>query len=235
MNTEAARPQQPDSPQTDAACDRWFETYRDGPVQTRWTSVPLQAGDVAPSPKLTDARTEQTVTLDRYWDDGPALVIFWRHFGCGCGRERAALLIEEMDLYRPLKAKVVMICQGEPERAQTYLQANFIPDDVAVLVDANEEAYRAFDITDCGPIEVLFDATDEYLKRDLDAGQSLAKERKASGMPLVDNAWLLPAEFVIAENGLIAYTYRHQFCENWIDPRVHVAAIRTSRGDFETN
>ncbi len=53
MSAKVFWPQQPDSPQTDAACDRWFGTYRDGPVQARWTSAPLQAGDVAPSPELT--------------------------------------------------------------------------------------------------------------------------------------------------------------------------------------
>lgn len=226
-------PQQPDSPLTDAACDRWFEHYETGPVRRRWHSLPLQAGDAAPSPMVIDARTGADVLLDQCWANGPALIIFWRHFGCSCGRDRAERLIAEMDLYRPLGATVAMICQGEPERARVYIAANSIPDDVAVLLDPTEEAYRAFDITDCGPLEVFFDAPDDYLRRDLEAGRAIAQARKEAGMPVVDNTWLLPAEFVIAEGGTVVYTYRHQFCENWIDPRVHVAAIRVARGEFE--
>lgn len=232
MTLPIITPQQPDSPQTDAACDRWITQYLAGPQVTRWTSPPLQADDPAPSLAVIDARTGATLTLDHCWSNGPALLIFWRHFGCSCGRDRATRLIEEMELYRPLGVTVAMICQGEPERAQVYLNANRIPDDVLVLLDSNEAAYRAYGIVDCGPIEVFFDAPDEYLRRDEAAGRAISQARKEAGMPVVDNTWLLPAEFVIAPDGKVVYVYRHQFCENWIDPRVHVAAIRTANGEF---
>lgn len=225
-------PHQPDTPETEAACERWFEHYDRGPEHTRWLAVPVQAGDRAPSPTLVDARTGEPRPLATTWSEGPALILFWRHFGCSCGRDRAARLIDEMDLYRPLGAAVVMVCQGEPDRARVYLEANAIPDDVQVLLDPSEEAYRAYGIVDCGPLEVFFDAPDEYMRRDRDAARAIAEVRKAAGMPLVDNTWLLPAEFVVASDGTLVYAYRYQFCENWIDPRVHVAAIRTAKGEF---
>lgn len=225
-------PQQPDSPATHAACARWIDLYLRGPQITRWVDVPVQAGDVAPLADLVDARTGAVRRLSELWSGHPALLIFWRHFGCSCGRDRAAKLIEEMELYRPLGATVAMICQGEPERAQVYLEANGIPDDVVCLLDSTEATYRAYGIVDCGPLEVFFDAPDEYLRRDEEAGRAIAKARRDAGMPVVDNTWLLPAEFVIAPDGKITYVYRHQFCENWIDPRVHVGAIRTANGEF---
>ena len=111
------------------------------------------------------------------------------------------------------------------DREQDHKSIRFhAVEEVYELIDAIESEDDHEMLEECGDLllQVVFHC-------------QLAKERKASGMPLVDNAWLLPAEFVIAENGLITYAYRHQFCENWIDPRVHVAAIRTALGDFETN
>lgn len=223
---------QPDTPETAAACARWAKHFSLGPQETRWTKVPLQVGDLAPSVPLVNARTKSTEEISDYWSRKPALLLFWRHFGCGCGRERSTKLIEEMNLYRPLGVNVVIIGQGEPERANVYLQANKIPDDVSVLLDATESAYRAYGILDCGPLEVLFDAPDEYLRREAAAAENIIRVRQDAGMPLVDNPWLLPAEFVISTKGEVVYAYRYQFCENWIDPRVHVGAIRIANGEL---
>lgn len=223
---------QPDTPETAAACDRWLANFTSGPRITRWEKIPLQVGDPAPTMTLTNARTAAMEDLSSYWASTPALLLFWRHFGCGCGRDRSQRLIEEMNLYRPLGVNVVMICQGEPERAQVYLEANQIPDDVHVLLDTTESIHRAYDIVDCGPLEVLFDAPDEYLRRDLDAAHTIVAARQEAGMPLVDNPWLLPAEFVVSSEGTLVYVYRYQFCENWIDPRVHVGAIRIAKGEL---
>lgn len=224
---------QPDTAATADACQSWFTHFERGPIHTRWNTLPVQTGDRAPSLPLVDARTGKTVELSETWSKSPALILFWRHFGCGCGRDRSARLIEEMNSYRPLGVQVTMICQGEPERAKYYINANKIPDDVQVLLDSEEKAYRAYGILDCGPLEVLFDAPDEYLRKEPESVRRLAKSRQEAGMPLVDNPWLLPGEFVVNQNGGLVYCYRYQYCENWVDPRVHIGAIRTAKGEFQ--
>ena len=169
--------------------------------------------------------------LSSAWADGPALLLFWRHFGCSCGRDRAARLIAELPAYRAAGASVTLIGQGEPERTLVYAAANAIPDEVRLLCDPEERAYEAYGLLEGTPVEVLFDAPDEYLRCDIDAGRSLFEAREAAGRPMVDNPWLLPGEFVVAQDGSLVTTYRFQFCEHWIDPRVNVAAIRSATGE----
>ena len=224
---------QPVGPETDAASRQWHEHWRRGPTRTRWSELPPQAGDAAPSLELVDARSGRSIALAELWSDRPALLLFWRHFGCSCGRDRAARLRAEYDDYVGAGARVALIGQGEPERTVTYAEANELPAGMPLLCDPDERAYRAYGLLEGRPIEVLFDAPDEYLRCAPTAGQSLADQRAEQGRPMVDNPWLLPGEFVVDTAGRLVTAYRFQFCEHWIDPRVNVAAIRLAAGELK--
>jgi peroxiredoxin len=230
MTTTSVR-QPPLTPETEAAGRQWQDRWATGPRRTRWTSLPVQPGDQAPSLDLVDARLGCVVPLASAWAGGPALLLFWRHFGCSCGRDRAARLIDEMPAYRAAGASISLIGQGERERTLVYAAANAIPDEVRLLCDPEERAYEAYGLLEGTPVEVLFDAPDEYLRCDIDAGRSLFEARESAGRPMVDNPWLLPGEFVVAQDGSLVATYRFAFCEHWIDPRVNVAAIRSATGE----
>jgi peroxiredoxin len=166
------------------------------------------------------------------WAEGPALLLFWRHFGCSCGRDRAARLADEYAGYRRAGARVALIGQGEAERTLAYSAANELPGDMPLFCDPQEVAYRAYGLLEGGPAEVLFDAPDEYLRCEPDAGSSLFEARREAGRPMVDNPWLLPGEFVVDASGRIVTAHRYQFCEHWLDPRVHMAAIRQATGEL---
>ena len=194
--------------------------------------MPPQRGDPAPSMDLLEARSGRSVSLSSMWANGPALLLFWRHFGCSCGRDRASRLRDEYDGYCAAGANVVLIGQGEAARAAVYATAHAVPADVPLLCDPDERAYRAYGLLEGGPIEVLFDAPDEFLRCKPEAGRSLFEQRAERGMPMVDNPWLLPGEFVVGPDGRLVAAYRFQFCEHWIDPRVNVAAIRYAGGDL---
>ena len=226
--------QQPESIETDVAVRDWLDHWRTGPTRTRWTELPPQPGDRAPSLELVDARSNERVELEATWSDRPALVLFWRHFGCSCGRDRAARLRDEHDAYVAAGARIVLIGQGEPERTRVYAAANRIPDDVVLVCDPDERAYRAFGLLEGGPIEVLFDAPDGYLRCEPALGQEMSDARRTAGRPNVDNPWLLPGEFVVATDGRLVSTYRFAHCEHWIDPRVNIAAIRFATGELST-
>jgi peroxiredoxin len=233
MTTDQAIPrQQPDGPETDAARQQWLDRWATGPRRQRWTELPPQRGDRAPSPALLEARTGAVVSLDTLWSDRPALLLFWRHFGCSCGRDRAARLRAELGDYTSAGARVVLIGQAERERTLWYADANGIPADVPLICDPDETAYRAYGLLEGGPIEVLFDAPDEFLRCDAEAGRRMAAERLELGRPSVDNPWLLPGEFVVATDGRLVTAYRFAHCEHWIDPRVNVAAIRFATGEL---
>ena len=224
--------QQPDTPETDAASRDWLDLWRSGPRRQRWTELPPQRGDPAPDLVLLDARSGESGPMSRLWAEGPALLLFWRHFGCSCGRDRAERLRRELPDYLAAGATVALIGQGERDRTLVYASANELPEVVALLCDPAEDAYRAYGLLEGGPAEVLFDAPDEYLTCQPEIGAGMAAERRALARPVVDNPWLLPGEFVVGPDGRLVTTYRFQFCEHWIDPRVNLAAIRFASGDL---
>jgi peroxiredoxin len=217
--------------QVQAAEEEWMQGWKHGPKRLRWTRLPPQVGDSAPTFELPD-QTGKTVKLADLWSDKPALILFWRHYGCGCGMDRAKLLQEEYADYVAAGANVVIIGQGEPERAAAYAEKYGLPD-VPILADPDFKVYEAFGLVEGKPSQILFDAPDAFLCLDYEAGVRLAKERREADRPLVDNSWLLPGEFVIDREGGIQLTYRYNYCEDFPDHRVLVAAIREANGEFE--
>lgn len=213
--------------QMKAAEDEWLKGWKRGPQRLRWTDIPLQVGDQAPDFELPDS-AGRTVRLSTFWQDRPALILFWRHYGCGCGIDRAAMLTKEFSEYRDAGASVLIIGQGEPERASAYAKKYDLPD-IPILCDPDFDSYKAYGLVEGKPSQILFDAPEEFLDRDLDAGVRLAEERRKLGRPLVDNSWLLPGEFVIDSRGIVRLAYRYNYCEDFPDHRVLTAAIREAK------
>ncbi len=206
-----------------AAEEESFEMWQRGPVRTRWNKIPLQAGDQAPDFELKDSSGDPTM-ISKFWNGKPALLLFWRHYGCSCGRDRAARLQNEFARYVELGANVLVIGQGEPERAAQYAEKNSIP--CPVLCDPTYMVYQAYDLLEGKTSQILFDATDEHLKCDLKTGKELYGSRHGTERAMVDSPWQLPGEFVVDQNGLIRLAYRYQYCEDWPNPLVLIAGIK---------
>jgi peroxiredoxin len=124
---------------TKAAEERWKAGWAAGPTRTRWTSLPPQPGDRAPDANLADHSGART-SLSSLWNDAPVLLLFWRHFGCSCGMDRAARLRTELADYRAAGAKVAIVGQGEPERAARYRERQQL--DVPILCDPDRSTIR---------------------------------------------------------------------------------------------
>jgi peroxiredoxin len=208
----------------EAAEQEWKDGWKRGPQRVRWTELPLQVGDQAPDFELA-ASSGETMKLSNLWDNGPALILFWRHYGCSCGIDRAERLKAEYSDYIGSGAKMAIIGQGEPRRAAAYARKYALPP-VTILSDPEFETYMAYGLLEGKPSQILFDAPDEYLDLDLNAGMELAEARRKAGRPLVDNSWLLPGEFVVDRFGEVRLTYRYNYCEDFPDHRVLLAAIR---------
>jgi len=211
------------SMQNNIAEKQWLEHWKNGPQRLRWNELPLQTGDKSPDFQLLD-QTGNEVNLSDYWKDGPALIIFWRHNGCSCGRDRAKRLAQEIEEYERLGAKVVIIAQSEPERSTIYQQQNKIT--VSILSDTKEEVYKAFGVLEGKPSQIVYDAPDEFLQIQYQAGVDLMNARRNTNGAVVDNPWLLTGEFVVDKTGEIRLAYRYQYCENFPDPRIHYGAIK---------
>jgi peroxiredoxin len=209
--------------QIEAAEKEWLELWKKGPTRLRWTKVPLQVGDLAPDFELQDT-SGKSVHLRDFWRNGPALIMFWRHYGCSCGVDRANSLKNEYDDYIKLGASVVVIGQGEPERSKEYSQRNGIP--CSVLCDPTFSVYEAYDLLEGKPSQIVYDAPDEYLHIDYETGAELQKSRQGTDGGLVDSPWQLPGEFVIDQKGIIQLAHRYQHCEDWPTPSMLIPAIK---------
>ena len=206
-----------------SAEEEWLLQWRIGPSRLRWNKIPLQVDDQAPDFELQDS-TGATVHLRDFWNHKPALLLFWRHYGCSCGIERAQRLQKEYLDYVGLGANVVIIGPGEPERTAAYIQNHKVP--CPVLSDPTYKVYQAFDLLEGKPSQIVFDAPDEFLQCNFDAGADLQKSRHGTERATVDNPWQLPGEFVVDELGIIRLAYRYQYCEDWPNPLVLIGAIK---------
>jgi peroxiredoxin len=206
-----------------AAESVWLDRWAEGP--TEQASNLLAPGTPAPDLALPD-ENGMPRRLAEFWADGPALVMFWRHFGCSCGVTRAERLIAELDAYREAGLTPVIIAQGEPDRTARYQAAHGIP--CVMLSDPDLEAYRAFGVGHWAVEQVLFDAPPEYWAHSRELGREFQDGRRRQGRPPVDDPWRASAEFVVGANGLTRLAYAYQHCEDYPDPRVLTTAGRLS-------
>lgn len=201
----------------------WLKEWKQGPMRLRWTELPLQAGDVAPDIELEDT-SGGTVYLSSFWHKKPTVVIFLRHFGCSCAFNRTERLKMEYAAYLEAGANVIAIGQGEPARSKQFAEQRGLP--CALLCDPQRRAYEAYSLLEARPSQVVYDAPLEFLRRDIKAGVQLQQSRHGTEHAAVDSPWQLPGDFVVGQDGFLRLTYRAQFCDDYCDPQVLLAAIR---------
>lgn len=210
----------------DEAEQRWLASWLAGPTHIRHESLPVQPGDPAPDLRLADTNGEMR-QLSAFWTHGPALVIFMRHFGCSCLTERWEGLKDELAEYAAVGARVVAICQAEPERAHAVAARRGYA--FPLLCDPDLTAYRAFGLLEGQPPQILhafpWKAGDEETARTL-----FIEPRRGTERAVVDSPWQLPGEFVIGKDGTIVLAHRYQYCEDFPPKTVLVGAILTAEG-----
>lgn len=196
---------------------RWLRNWEKGPTRRKWTTLPVQTGDPAPDFELYDS-SKRAHRLSDFWKSRPALMIFWRHFGCGCGVGRAERLREEYDRLVDAGANILVIGQGEPERAAWYSAKFSIP--CPILVDPDEHVYRAYGLLETSPWLLLGKPLpgSEYF-------QNLIGVHREKGRPVADNPFLLPGEFIVDMQGCLVLTYRYQYCDNYPEVETLIDSI----------
>jgi len=209
--------------QLEQADERWLRHWLRGPTRTRWESSPVQVGDPAPDLDLVDSLGNPT-RLSAFWADRPAHLFLMRHFGCSCMKDRWGQLNQELPQLAAAGLGAVAIGMGEPERTRLFMEARSIT--VPVLCDPEGRAYDAYGVIE-GPIPtVLHDF--EWSPGDEETGRELADSRRGGDLRLVDNPWILPAEFIVDQRGLIRHAHRYQYCEDYPPATVLVGAARSA-------
>lgn len=209
---------------TQAAEARWLQAWTTGPSEKEGQGLPI--GAKAPDLTVLD-HSGAPRALSEFWTDRPALIMFWRHFGCGCGRDRAARLKAEWADYLDAGLNPVVIGQGEPARAAAYRREQQL--ECPVLCDPLHLVYRAYGVGHWPVERILFDAPPEYWEHSHDLGVGFQHDRRAQGRPLVDDPWRAAAEFVIGTDGRVQLPYLYQYCDDFPDARVLTTAARRQR------
>jgi peroxiredoxin len=208
---------------TVAAEAAWLDRWSAGPTDTGLTLA--RDGDQVADLQLPD-HTGRLRSLSEFWTGAPALLMFWRHFGCGCGRARAERLVAEWSAYRTAGLNPVIIGLGDPDRAAGYRVARGLP--APILCDPDAAAYRAFGIGHWSVERVLYDAPVGFLAHPRELGRRFQDDRRRLGSTPVDDPWRGVAEFVVTPSGRVRLAYGYQYCEDFPDPRVITTAARLS-------
>jgi peroxiredoxin len=140
-------------------------------------------------------------------------------------KERWGQLREEYPKLREAGANLLAIGMGEPERTRLYIQVRQVP--VPVLCDPERRAYDAYGIIEGTPSTILH-AT-PWTPGNEAAGRRLMESRRETDLRLVDNPWILPAEFIIDQKGIMRYAHRYQYCEDYPPTTVLLGAIRAAK------
>ncbi|HET9020246.1 MAG TPA: redoxin domain-containing protein [Ornithinibacter sp.] len=206
-----------------AAESEWLGGWALGPTEEEGTGLP--PGAPAPDLALPD-ETGTPRQLSEFWADGPALLMFWRHFGCSCGVARAGRLLEQWEVLRAAGLTPVVVSQGEPARAAAYRAEHHLP--CSVLCDPDHTAYRQFGVGHWPVERILHDAPEAFWRLPLNLGVALQAERRAQGRPLVDDPWRQAMDVVVGTDGLVRLTFASQYCEDHPPASVLAAAGRLS-------
>lgn len=208
----------------------YLQRWDQGPTRLRWESPPLQIQDQAIDFEFPTSNGG-AARLSDFWQEGPALLLFWRHFGCNCGLVRAAMLREEYADLVSAGANIVIVAMADPERSTRYAEKIRLSG-VPILSDVEFKAYEAYGVLEGKTTQLLFDAPDEYLRGEHQACLNLMQARREMDQHMVDNPWQLAGEFVVDSQGIIKLVHRYNHCEDYPNPLVMVAAIREAAGDF---
>jgi len=203
-----------------SAEQRWMQGWLAGPTIE---GTPLRRGDRAPDVELA-ALDGSVVRLASVWGDRPALVLLWRHLGCGCGLERAQRLTDEHQGYIDSGLGVVIVAPGEPERVARYQEQYEVP--ATMLADREYAAHKAFGLGHWSVEQALYDAPDEYCDLQENTGRQFQDDRRSQGRPLVDDPWMQSGEFVVSPDATIRVAYLYNYCADYPDPRIFTTAGR---------
>lgn len=208
----------------DAAEARWLERWIAGPPEDRSTPspVPFRATDV----ELLDDEGNRR-RLSEFWSDGPALVMFWRHFGCNCGVMRAEALERDWEELVAAGLRPVIVAPGEPARAAAYRAELALR--APILCDADYDVFGDWGIGSWSFLEVMFaDPPAEYLEDPARHGADLLAQRRAAGRPVADDPWRAVADFVVGRDGTVGFAHHHANC---IDFPAVSSLVAAARGD----
>ncbi len=155
------------------------------------------------------------VALQAYWNSRPVVLTFLRHFGCAFCRDFIIKLRTAYPQIVERGAQVVAIAQGSAP--QTAHFANILRIPFPILADPNREAYQAFELIECGYINLFHTGV-------IREGFALATRGQLPGVSYTLQATLpgnnmslrqMGGTFIIDQRGRIRYSYADKQVYNY--------------------
>ena len=203
---------------TMSAEQRWLDSWVAGPTHE---GEPVRRGHMAPDMELT-AEDGSRHMLSEHWSEKPALVMLWRHLGCGCGIDRIARLKDEAPVYESNGLGMVIVAPGDIERVLAYKDRHDLP--VPVMADPDYRTHKAMGLSHWSKEQILYDAPQEYCSISKEMGERQIEERRGTAYALVDDPWMQSAEFVVDTGGVVRVAYLYNYCEDFPDMRIFTTA-----------
>lgn len=158
----------------------------------------LQVGSTAPNINLLNTQGE-TTPIAAFWEHGPTLLTFLRHFGCIHCRAWLAQLESNIEAFRNTGLQVVAVGQGETKHAQRY--CGKLAPSITCLTDETTEPYHSYGLRQATLLEFAQNSG-AVLKASLRAMMQGHIQGQATG-----DVRMLQGTFIIDQQGIIQFTH----------------------------
>lgn len=159
-------------------------------------------GESAPSLPILRASDNESVPLASLWQDGPAVLVFLRHFGCTFCREHTAELRRDSGRFTEYGATVALITVTNPADTAAYCADRAIAAPFLCLSDPDKRAYQAYGLMRGSASELL---SPHVIRR----GFQATLHGHFVGMPKGD-PFQMPGVFIVDRTGIVQYAHRHK-------------------------
>jgi peroxiredoxin len=183
----------------------------------RKPSAPSRANELAEI-VLPDHDSHE-VRLGALWSEGPAVLVWLRHYGCIYCRALAMQLHGARSDFPQAGARLVLIGQGKPRDAAQFRRRQGIQ--VTVLADAERVSYRAVGAKVAGFADLW---GPKVVAKGALTG---AKHRVLQGRTVGDSAQLGGAILVLPD-GQVAWSHLSTDAADDASPEEILAAVRTA-------
>ena len=212
-----------------AAEERWKASWAAGPSGPAGRRCHRNSATPRPTPTLARPRRPAASRSPRPGDPGRRSLLFWRHFGCSCGMDRAARLRREA---RRLPRRRRRRGHRRPGRAGARRPLPRIArrSTVPILSDPDRAPTRRSGCSQGTTAQILFDAPTRSCAATSRPGSACRPRGTARIARSSTTRGSFPGEFVVGTDGASSTPTAIGWCEDYPDPRVHVAAIRGAAG-----
>ena len=178
----------------------------------------LKVGDKAPTITVSD-KQGKPVELASFWDKGPTLVSFLRHFGCIHCRARMSELEKHHEELEAAGLQLVTLALGEPKHAERY--CGKLAPHLDCYADNKNDGYYAWGLRQ-GTAGEFFSQSLNVLKASAKAFAAGHVQGAATG-----DTRMLPGTFIIDRQGVVQYAYYSQYAGD--DPEINVLVNEAHR------